>query len=219
MTDLDSARDAILAELLANIAFDGWTDRSLRDAVNMAGLPAEVSLVAFPGGVREAAVYFSDWADRQMLAAIEADGAGFAERRIKDRVAFALRARLEAMLPYREAVRRSLPVLASPGIAPKAARASYRTVDLIWRACGDTATDFNFYTKRGLLAGVLATTTLYWLSDTSEDQSATWRFLDRRLSGVLRTGRLVGRLGGLGTAAEAPWRLAAAIRRRVVPEG
>ena len=32
---LMAVRDAILEEVLANVAFDGWTDRSLRDAVRM----------------------------------------------------------------------------------------------------------------------------------------------------------------------------------------
>ena len=32
----------------------------------------------------------------------------------------------------------------------------WETADLIWRLCGDTATDYNFYTKRAILSGRLA---------------------------------------------------------------
>ena len=60
------------------------------------------------------------------------------------------------------------------------------TVDTIWRACGDTSTDFNFYSKRIILAGVFSTTLLYWLSDESEDYADTWRFLDRRIKDVMK---------------------------------
>ena len=55
----------------------------------------------------------------------------------------------------------------------------------MWRIAGDTSTDFNFYTKRGLLAGVYGSTVLYWLSDVSEDQKDTWAFLERRIADVM----------------------------------
>ena len=65
-------------------------------------------------------------------------------------------------------------------------RGWYNTVDVIWRAAGDTSTDFNFYTKRGLLAAVYASTVLFWLDDRSEDCAATWAFLDRRIAEVMQ---------------------------------
>ncbi len=60
----------------------------------------------------------------------------------------------------------------------------------------DTATDFNFYTKRGLLAGVQSSTVLYWLGDESEGQAATWGFLDRRITDVMRIGKAIGKVRG-----------------------
>jgi ubiquinone biosynthesis protein COQ9 len=64
-------------------------------------------------------------------------------------------------------------------------RLLYDTVGAIWYAAGDTATDFNFYTKRALLAGVYAATTLYWLEDRSPGIEDTLAFLDRRISDVM----------------------------------
>ena len=68
-----------------------------------------------------------------------------------------------------------------PQNAALAARLLYKTVDAIWYAIGDRSTDFNFYTKRGLLAGVYSATLFYWLNDKSEGGQATWTFLDRRI--------------------------------------
>jgi ubiquinone biosynthesis protein COQ9 len=76
-----------------------------------------------------------------------------------------------------------------------AAECLYRTVDAIWYAAGDTATDFNFYTKRGLLAAVYSSTLLYWLDDTSEDSAKTWAFLDRRIAEVMKVPRMLSELG------------------------
>jgi ubiquinone biosynthesis protein COQ9 len=62
----------------------------------------------------------------------------------------------------------------------------YRTVDRMWRAAGDTSTDFNFYTKRAILAGVYSSTLLRWFTDDSEDEKPTFEFLDRRIEDVMR---------------------------------
>ena len=61
-------------------------------------------------------------------------------------------------------------------------------VDDIWHACGDTATDYKWYTKRGLLAGVYAATELFMITDYSPGYTDTWKSLDRRLEDVKRLG-------------------------------
>ena len=90
---------------------------------------------------------------------------------------------------------------ALPGRGFGAVRALAATVDAIWRATGDASTDFNYYTKRGLLAPVYSTTVLYWLADESEDFADTWAFLDRRIAEVMKipafTARLKKRLSSL----------------------
>jgi ubiquinone biosynthesis protein COQ9 len=60
----------------------------------------------------------------------------------------------------------------------------------MWYAAGDTATDFSFYTKRATLAAIYTAAVLYWLEDRSEGFSDTRAFVDRRLAGVARFGRL-----------------------------
>lgn len=210
--DLNPIRDEILLATLANVPFDGWTRRALSDGITKAGYDADTGLLAFPDGPRDVIAHFSDWADRQMLAAVEDAGDDFMALRVRDRIAFVVRRRLEAMAPHREAWRRAAIALAMPGRTP-AGRLLYRTVDAMWRAAGDTATDFNFYSKRGLLAGVLAATTLFWMNDRSADHEASWAFLDRRIDDVLRAGRTLGRAKQLGPLAEAPFRAAARLRR------
>ena len=66
------------------------------------------------------------------------------------------------------------------------AKLVYRTVDAMWRAAGDTATDFNFYTKRGILAGVYGSTAMRWFNDTSEDEKPTEEFLAARIDNVMQ---------------------------------
>ena len=213
--DWQTLRDTVLEQALPNVAFDGWTDRSLRDGAVAAGLDAGAAVRAFPGGATDAIGHFSDWADRRMLAAIEAEAESFAALRVRDRITRAVRLRLELLAPHREALRRAMTVLALRPDPVFAARLLYRTVDAMWRAAGDTATDFNFYTKRGLLAGVQSTTVLYWLGDRSEDNAATWAFLDRRIENVMRVGKAIGQAKGRAGKLPSPLGLAARLRGAV----
>jgi ubiquinone biosynthesis protein COQ9 len=192
MTFRDTQRDALLLAALPHIAFDGWTDSALLAGAADAGLePADV-LRFFPGGACEAVGAFSIWADREMIKAI--GSADLSALRHSEKIAFAVRARLEALLPHREAVRRSLGFLALVPNVPAGLQMLYRTVDEMWHAVGDRSADFSFYTKRALLAAVVSATTLYWLDDESDGCADSWAFLDRRLANVLKIPQL-GRRG------------------------
>ena len=181
---LERVRASLLDEMLRHVVFDGWSSRALAAAAEAKGVDAATLRRAFPRGVADAVAYFSDWADRRMLAAME--GHGGAEARRRDRVALAVRARLEALAPHREACRRLLAWFALPGHQPLAARCLWRTVDSIWRESGDRSADFGFYNKRALLAGVYGATLLVWLDDRSEGSAETWAFLERRIADAMR---------------------------------
>ena len=73
-----------------------------------------------------------------------------------------MKARLSALAPHKEAARRAAALLSLPMHAATGAKLVCATVDAMWRAAGDTATDFNFYTKRGILAGVYGATAMRW---------------------------------------------------------
>lgn len=190
---IDALRDTILDATLPHVPFDGWTMTALATGARASGLKTADVLRAFPEGPVDAIAHHSERADRRMMQALDSqDTSGM---RIRDRIALAIRTRLEQNAPDREAIRRALSVLSLPQNGPRAARLLYRTVDAAWYACGDTATDFNFYTKRGLLAGVYSATLLYWLNDNSDGFADTWRFLDRRIEEVMRIPKLRARLG------------------------
>jgi len=183
-------RDAALLGMLPHVAFTGWTEASLRAGLADAGEEPGLAAILFPGGPAEMVEYFADWADRMMAAELARLDIG--TFRIRARIALAVRTRLEVVAPWREAVRRALAFLAvpKPSHAAIAARTLARTVDAIWRACGDRAADFSWYTKRATLAGVYSTTLLYWLRDESEDCNASWAFLDRRINEVMQIPKL-----------------------------
>jgi ubiquinone biosynthesis protein COQ9 len=208
--DIDKMREKLLLATLPHVPFDGWSDAAIRAGAEDAGLSPAEALNAFPAGPAEALALFSDWADRRMLARLEKTD--LAAMKVREKVAAGVRLRLEVLQPHKEAVRRGLAFLSLPPNAGQGLKGLHRTVDAIWTMAGDRATDYNYYTKRLLLAGVLSSTTLYWLNDRSEGHAATWAFLERRIDEVLKVG---GRLGKtMKGLLDLPDRLMAARGRR-----
>jgi ubiquinone biosynthesis protein COQ9 len=190
--DLEEMRDRILLATLPHIAFEGWGERALQAGAADAGVALAEAKLAFPGGALEMIEHWGRYADHRLLDALadmDVDA-----MRVRAHIAAAVRCRIEVNIPYREAVRRTIAYLALPANASVAARSTYETVNAIWYACGDTATDFSFYTKRATLACVYAATVLYWLDDASDDFADSWGFLDRRIDDVMQITRLRSRL-------------------------
>jgi ubiquinone biosynthesis protein COQ9 len=204
--DRDAQREALLQATLPHVAFDGWTHTALMAGARDAGIEPALADNAFPGGVGELLDFYHRIADIEMVRALQSR-ADLAAMKIREKVALAVRLRLEANAAHREAIRQALSFLALPTNAPLGAKCLYRTVDAIWYAVGDRSTDFSFYTRRALLAGVYGSTVLYWLNDKSDGFADTWSFLDRRIADVMRIYDLRARIDRLAGHLPDPFRL------------
>lgn len=201
----ESQHAALIEAILPDVAFDGWSRAALRAAARRCGMAADEALALFPGGAADLVAGFSRWADLRMLDRL--DALPIEAAHASERVAHAIATRLEIVEPWREAVRRALSLLALPQNAPLAMRLLYATVDAIWYAAGDAATDFSFYTKRLTLAAIYGATVLYWLEDRSEGFAETRAFVERRLAGAARLGRVRRDLETLAERLPNPLRL------------
>jgi ubiquinone biosynthesis protein COQ9 len=188
----ESQRDALIEAMLPDVPFEGWSRAALRSAARRIGMPAAEALALFSDGPAEFVVGFSRWADRRMLDRLES--LPLEQLRVPERIALAVNIRLDIVEPWREAVRRAAALLAMPQHGLLALRLLYETVDGIWYAAGDGATDFSFYTKRATLAAIYAATVLYWLEDRTPGFADTRAFLDRQLADVARLGAARHRL-------------------------
>lgn len=177
------AKGKVLAAALPHVAFDGWSDRTLADATEEAGVDPGLSRLAFPrGGVDLALAYH--WAkDAELAERMAAED--MSALRYSEKVARALEIRLEIIAEHREAVRRAASLFALPQHAADGARAIWHTADTVWNALGDTSEDANWYTKRATLSGVWSATVLYWLGDQDADMAATRGFIARRIADVM----------------------------------
>lgn len=203
-------RARVLAAAIPRAGETGWTEALLAEAGNTASLASGHLMILFPEGVRDLLSAYSDHLDAEMERALTARD--LTEMRVRDRIRLGVTARLEAMAPHPAAGRRAAQLLALPPYAPLGAELVYRTVDRLWRAAGDRSTDFNFYTKRALAAGVYVSTLAMWFRDRSEGKEDTWRFLERRIDGVMMIEGAKITAKRLASALPSPWKVLGILR-------
>jgi len=180
---LEELRPQLLAAMLPNVAFDGWTAATVRAGATAAGIDPDIARLIFSGDASAMVAAYTIYADERMTAAVKA--AGIEALKVRAKITLCVRTRLEYAAGEREAVRRALAVLALPTNLAMSATTLWKTADAMWAAAGDTATDYNYYSKRLILAGVYSATLLYWLNDESEGYTDSWAFLDRRIAGIM----------------------------------
>ncbi|PCD77893.1 COQ9 family protein [Pseudothioclava arenosa] len=188
--DIARMRADLLEAIKPHVAFDGWSEPAFQAAVDEVGLEPALARVICPRGAVDLAVEYHRAGDRAMLAALTEEALG--GLKFREKVAFAVRVRLEAADP--ELVRRGASLFALPQHAATGSKLVWETCDLIWRTLGDTSEDYNWYTKRLTLSGVYSSTVLYWIGDESEDHQDSWAFLDRRIEDVMRFEKVKGNL-------------------------
>ena len=180
---LDEIRAALAPLIADTAAFDGFSHAALTDAAQRLGVDPDVARLAFPGGGRDMVDAWFAAIDAAMADRWPAEA--LATLKIRERITTLVEARIDLLAPNRESLRRALALLALPTNAPHAAKLGWRAADLMWRLAGDTATDFNHYSKRTILAAVYGSTMAVFLNDESEDFIETRAFLARRIEQVM----------------------------------
>jgi ubiquinone biosynthesis protein COQ9 len=181
---LDELRPLLARALPRHAGFDGWADRAVDAAAAELGVESSVARLAFEGGRMAMIDAWFASIDVDMLAAVPAER--LAVLKIRDKITALVEARLALLAPNREALRRAAAILAFPTNAPRAVQMGWRAADVMWRAAGDVATDYNHYSKRAILGSVYGATLSVFLNDESEELADTKAFLARRIEGIMR---------------------------------
>ena len=182
-TSPDPRALSLLDAILSHVAFDGWNDIAFRAAVEDLDMALADANAICPRGAVDLAILFHTQGDALMVEALKA--ADLSEMRFRDKVAHAIRLRLD-MVDDKEAVRRGTVLFALPHMAPEGSKLIWGTANAIWTALGDTSNDVNWYTKRATLSAVYGSVVLFWLGDETIDGQATVDFIDRRIENVMQ---------------------------------
>jgi ubiquinone biosynthesis protein COQ9 len=182
--DDGALKRAVATAALPLIERDGLTESMLKQAADKADLERGTLARLFPKGPLDLVEAISEIHDEEMEKRLAK--AKLSTLKIRERIKRAVMTRVDILRPHKEAARRVAAFLTLPPNAATGAKLLYRTVDGMWRAAGDTSTDFNFYTKRAILVGVYSSTLLRWFADDSEEEADTRAFLDARIENVMQ---------------------------------
>lgn len=192
MHDLNTLKANLVQEAVKIVPFEGWSTEVLRKAAEQAGYNPTYAQMMLVEGVDEIVDFFFIQQDVALQEAIKQ--LPLATMRVRDRIGEAVWQRLLLNEPYQLAIKKTLPYLAMPWRWRLKQRILWRCVDLIWHEAGqDQSIDYNYYTKRGLLAGVYSASLLYWLADNSAQYKDTKEFISRRIDDVMQIAKLTGR--------------------------
>ncbi len=185
---LDALRRTLATAIAENAAFDGWSDAAVRGAAQNLGISPDLAMLAFDTGkASRAMAMIAAWVAHVDAAMAEAVPASeLVGLSVRARIRRLVMARLDAIAGREEALRRALAIMAMPQNLGQAARLGWASADAMWRLAGDTAADFNHYTKRATLAGIYGATLSVFASDSSQGKVETLAILDRRIDGVMR---------------------------------
>lgn len=181
---LDALRLQLAPALADAAAFDGWSDEAVRNAADQLGLDRDAAAYAFSGGAMAMIDAWIASIDAAMVAAFPPEK--LAPLKIREKIRTLVQFRLDAIAHQKEALRRAQAVMAMPQNVPAALRLGWRSADAMWRLAGDTAADYNHYTKRMTLGSIYAATLAVYVGDSSEGHADTRAFLDRRIEGIMK---------------------------------
>lgn len=189
---LDDLRLALAPALADAAVWDGWSEAAVRAAAAAQGIDGDAAAFAFQDGPMAMITAWTGSIDRAMARALPPEK--LAALKIRERIRTLVQFRLDVAAPHKEALRRALAVMARPQNAAQALKLGWRSADAMWRLAGDTATDYNHYTKRLTLGSIYAATLAVFVDDTSEGHGDTRAFLDRRIDGIMRFEKAKARL-------------------------
>ena len=181
---LDEVRAALAPIIARNAGFDGWSDTAVHAAADEAGVDRDVAKLAFKDNAIDMIDAWIDSIDMELAHRLPAEK--LAAMKIRDRITALLATRLEIMAPDRESLRRAMAIMAMPQNLVRSAKIGWRSADRMWRLAGDTASDFNHYTKRMTLSAVYASTLSVFVNDDSDNFADARAFLDRRIDNVMQ---------------------------------
>ncbi len=181
---LDELRLALAPEVANSAVFDGWTMDAVEMAAQMVDVDTDVARLAYKGGAMAMIEAWIAAVDAAMVAEMPPEK--LATMKIRERIRALVQFRLDAIAGQEEALRRATAIMAMPQNVARSLKTAWHSADVMWRLAGDTATDYNHYTKRTLLAGIYGATLAVYADDESEGKADTAAFLDRRIEGVMR---------------------------------
>ena len=160
--NIKTKRLEILKEAKKHLIFDGWNENIFQTISNRRKYKEEEMRSLFSKGYKSLLELYLSSADQEMIKAC--NKIDLIRMKIHERIREIILLKLKINAKDKNLFKRTFFTLMLPQHFNIATYSLYRTVDHIWYIAGDNSTNFNFYTKRLILAGIYNSTVFYWIN-------------------------------------------------------
>ena len=177
---LNIIRKKILNESKEIISEKGWNEKLFKSISLKKNIKyVEISSL-FPQGYIDLLIFYLDQINIEMTLLLKKQNLD--NLKTHQKIKQIIISRLNIYQDNRKLFNKTFIFLSLPQNSKLAIKSLYKTIDLIWFLAGDKSTDFNFYTKRSILAGVYVSTIFNFFKN--KDLDKTIDHLDRKLRDV-----------------------------------
>lgn len=173
-------RIKILEEAKQHIIKYGWNDIVFKKIKKNSEFNLKEIKLLFPNGHKQLLQLYLDELNKKMK--IESKKVNFLRLKIHERIKELIKIRLVIMSKEKILISRTFFYMLLPHNYKFSLKNIYKTVDEIWFISGDSSTDFNYYTKRAILASVYTSTIIHFINN--ENFNETLNFLNQQLKRV-----------------------------------
>ena len=167
--DINKIRYKILKEAKNHIVNHGWNDQLFYHIRNNSKFNFQEIESLFPGGYKDLMkLYFEEINSKMSFDAKKID---LIRLKVHERIRELCILRLKIMLNEKRIIIKTLLNLMIPNNYDLSYKILYNTVDQIWFLAGDNSTDFNFYTKRAILASIYTSVIIHFINNDNLDET------------------------------------------------
>tara|TARA_Y100000590_G_scaffold364578_1_gene423041 strand:- start:18 stop:650 length:633 start_codon:yes stop_codon:yes gene_type:complete len=177
--NLNQKRKQIFNDVKNYVEVNGWNKEIFLNLKN-SNFDYNEIISLFPNGYLSTIQMYLDDINSKM--ALESKKLNLIQLRLHERVRELCILRLNIMQKEKKFVVKTYNHLCLPQNYKFSSKNLYKTIDQIWFLSGDNSTDFNFYTKRIILAGIYTSTMIHFINNENID--GTIDFLNNQLKKV-----------------------------------
>jgi ubiquinone biosynthesis protein COQ9 len=177
-------KQKILHNFLKICLFEGWNEKALKEAFVASNIETKFIPFVFENGALDVADFFVEEIDQKMQEA--AKDIDFGKMKIRDKIKNLVKIRLRINEEFKPQIQKLVHFYLNPKNTKSALKNSYQTADLMWKIAGDSATDFNYYSKRAILAKIYIRVLFSFARDESKNYQKTLNLLDAEIEKVMQ---------------------------------
>ena len=176
---LNNKRLKILKKAKRHIPFDGWNEKIFLTLAKELEISASEINFLFPKNYKDLLDLYLEEKENQMIKGVKK--LNFSNLRTQEKLSQIIMLRIKKNSSEKELVRKTFFYLSLPQNCILGISSIFRTVDNIWYLTGDKTSDFNYYTKRIILAGIYSSVLLFWLNRGNKSLKETEDFLIKKI--------------------------------------